>query len=406
MFKVLLPLAALMLASAPAMSQCTVTPIGGPGAAIAEEGSNPVVSGHWAYAGFTHGSKVSVLVATDDGAQLQPLQTIFKGEGGVKNLRLAAAGDNLYVVWLRKRGADVHLMFAANHDHGAPGAWDAGRDFGSVHLFLPQISADGDNVHLAYASPGKVVAVSSSADDGRTFTPPAVLDIASGEMVIASHGEDVYAAWESSRQNDPHIVELAASHDGGANFSTDLISDDGKRRAREPILSLAPNGGRLSLVWREEMPLQGIYLQSSDGAKSWTAPLAIDQPARQFMVQDTGRRIYVSYLKQLTVDGAADWQVFFTSSADGGQSFAAAQDLSGPSGIRHIVADDARPIPWAGSGKIRITGVLADGVHVWSGRNGVIDGENDLGAGILASPANRSALWLAPDGVVTFGYCP
>ncbi len=53
------------------------------------------------------------------------------------------------------------------------------------------------------------------------------------------------------------------------------------------------------MIWREDTPMQGIYLQSTDSGDTWSQPLAVDTPARQFMVEDDGRYIYVSYLKKL-----------------------------------------------------------------------------------------------------------
>lgn len=389
--------------SAQAFSQCAVTAMGGPGAALAEEGANPVASGDWVYAGFTKHSKTFVVAASDGGAKLYEPQQVSNQGGRAAKIRLAAADDAVYAVWLDL--TQKRVMFAANRRNGAAGAWSAPVSLGHALNSLPQISADGANVHVAFLSGGGAAAVVSSSDGGRSFAPARRLGAAAGEIVIASRGRDVYVAFEGSR-SQPHVVAFfAASHDAGATFDLTALSDDGKRNAREPIVDLNPDTGRLSLVWREDAPMQGVYLESVDGAKSWSLPLPIDEPARQFMVQDAGDYVYATYLKRMIVDGDYDWQVFIAVSADGGQSFPIKRNLSGPTGIVEIVRDDLRPVPWARKGEVRVTGVSADGVRIWSGRRGAFNRPIFLGPGILASPAHQAVAWEAPNGVIDFGYC-
>ncbi|HVU22167.1 MAG TPA: hypothetical protein VHE09_15665, partial [Rhizomicrobium sp.] len=97
--KALTALFLLTPAAAQAFSTCKLTDIGGPGAHIAEEGSNPVVSGQWAYAAFAQDNKVVVLSAFDHGASQLPLQTVVDGVDKTSNVRLAASGDFVYVTW-------------------------------------------------------------------------------------------------------------------------------------------------------------------------------------------------------------------------------------------------------------------------------------------------------------------
>jgi hypothetical protein len=203
-----------------------------------------------------------------------------------------------------------------------------------------------------------------------------------------------------------HDVIVASSGDGGVSFDVQDMSEQRPASALEPIFTLDPTGNRVSLVWRENDPAQGFYLQSTNGGTSWSAPLAIDTPARQFMVADTGSTIYISYLKELTVSGNPDWQVQLTSSSDGGATFPVEQNLSGPTGISEIVDDNFRPMPWVnGKNALTLTGAKADGVYVWSGKNGKLSPPVYLGQGDLASPAASAVVYLSPTGVVTVAGC-
>jgi len=132
MLKSLVAMTILAPVAALAAPTCDLTEIGGPGASIVEEGSNPVVSGPWAYAAYTTSDKVVVLAAAGRGAKQKPLQTIFGGRGKSSNVRLAAAGDYLYVIWLNGIGANAHLWFAANSAHGSAKKWATPVDLGAV----------------------------------------------------------------------------------------------------------------------------------------------------------------------------------------------------------------------------------------------------------------------------------
>ncbi len=265
MLKQLVLTFALMPVAAQAFSQCDLTDLGGPGAEIVEEGSNPVVSGQWAYAGFTQDHKVMILAASNNGATQQPLQTIFDNERGKSvNLRLAATGKYVYAVWHFGPRGTTQLMFAVNHDHGRSKTWSKPVALDVVHRALAQISVDGNNVHIAYVSPKNDTMAISSADNGQTFGTPVDLGAGDGEVVVASRGADVYAAWETGKTSPLPAVDFGYSHDGGKTFSVSNISNNGVRHAHEPIMSLNQKSGRLSMVWREDTPTQGSYLQSND----------------------------------------------------------------------------------------------------------------------------------------------
>jgi hypothetical protein len=132
----------------------------------------------------------------------------------------------------------------------------------------------------------------------------------------------------------------------------------------------------------------------------------IDGDSRQFMVQDNGPAIFISYLKEFRVGSSPDWQVQLAVSKDNGATFPFIQNLSGPTGVSKIVGDNSRPMPWSTSGQIVVTGISVDGARVWSGDKGKITTDPVyLGPGQLASPQNQVALWQEPEGVVTYAYC-
>jgi hypothetical protein len=398
-------LAACFPAAAYGFTQCDVRSIGGPGAAIYEEGSNPVVSGRAVYAGFVLDKEVVVLSSNDGGKTFGAPFTVSERSRAARHIRLAADKNRVYAVWQQGLNHQMHLFLRANLDYGSATGWREVVDLGASSNDIPQVSADESNVHVIYVRDGDRIAIVSSTDSGRTFGKPVVLGKGSGEVVVTSYRNNVYAAWETGEFTERRAVMFAASHDFGKTFTIVNLSEDGARHAREPIFALDRASGRLSLVWREDTPVQVVYLQSMDGGLTWTPPLVVDQDARQGMVADDGANIYVTYLKEFRIGGVPDWEVHVAVSNDGGKTFPQIANISGESGLVRIDHDDDRPIPWAREGKFRVTGIEADGVHIWGGRNGNVTRSVYLGRGTLASPQGNVALWQAPHGRIDFAKC-
>jgi hypothetical protein len=407
MIKVLIALFCIACpVAARAFSQCTAAPLAGPGAKIAEEGSNPVRWANYVYAGYTMKGKVGVAMSSDTGKTLGAPVTIFSGPDTVGGLRLGVSYQHVYATWGKKTGpTGVDLMFAVSQDHAKSGTWSTPVDLGGYKLAtLTQISADAKNVHVAYVGTDDVIKIRNSTDVGRHFSAPVTVGPGLSEVVVKSLGQNVYVAWGQVTTRADTFVGV--SHDGGATFKVTNLSANRPSGSNEPIFALNPNGDRLSLVWREDSPHGGVYLQSLDHGDTWTAPLPVDPSSGQYMAADDGNYVWLSFLKTLQVDGTNDIEVYLTRSIDGGKSFPPAKNLSGPTGISALQNDDERPIPWASAdGAFRLTGVFADGVHAWSGNNGHVLAPAYLGPGHTASPAYNSMVWEGPEGVVMYGVC-
>lgn len=390
-----------------AFTHCDTKPVAGPSAAVAEEGDNPVSWANYTYGGFVHKTQVGVFVSADSGQTIGEPVTIYSGTQPAGNLRLGVSFEHVYALWNVRTATGSDLMFAVSHDHGAAESWSAPVDLGPhASSTLSQISADARNVHVAYVGTDDVIKIRNSADSGRHFADAVSVGPGVSEVVVKSLGQNVYVAWGQMTTRADAFVGV--SHDGGATFKVTNLSAERPSGSNEPIFALDSKSGRLSLVWRENSPVQGVYLQSLDNGDTWSAPLVLDAPTRQFMVVDDGKIIYISYLKVLKVDGMSDYEVFLTTSSDGGRSFAPGKNLSGVTGISMLNNDRERPLPWAsqsGNGQFRLTGVEMDGVHAWNGANGHVGGGIYLGPGDTAAPVFNSVVWQGPSGTVMYGHC-
>lgn len=406
MWKVFAISMCLMPVAAHAFTHCTSTALTGPKGDIAEEGSNPVAFNNWVYAGYVDGFNVGVVISADAGKTLAAPVIIDSGSAA-RFLRLAAEGKSVYATWRKHLADGWHVAFATSRANGAAGSWNKPLDLGPGTTNLSQIAATGNAVYIAYLSAAGNVTMLASKDSGKTFAAPVPIGAGWGEIVVTAQGDRVYVAWEQKADAGRHEVWLAVSTDGGATFKTQDMSAGRAHGSLEPIFTTDAASGRVSLVWRDQDGAStGYYLNSTDGGQSWSAPLAVDAGSRQFMVADDGSTIYISYLKDVMIDGVPDWQVELATSTDGGVSFPKKQNLTGMTGISRIINDDFRPIPWVrGERAFRLTGVEADGVHMWNGNNGKISSSAFLGPGYIAAPALDSAVWFNTNGVVSYGVC-
>lgn len=389
-------------AAAYAFTGCTTSELAGPDAYVAEEDSNPVTSGMYVHAGYTLGGSVAVATSSDGGLTLGNPAAVYKGAGTATGLRLATSYAHAYAQWTQRDGYGNHVMFAASRNHG--GTWGPaivlGDHQGGV---LTQIAADGSNVHAVFFQADGSLMVTSSTNGGQSFSPSVKIDSCCSEVFVISQGQNVYVTWDGISSGQL-LAKLAVSHDDGNTFSVQNLSDT---NPGEPILALDRISGRLSAAWREGSPPHGVYRQSLDNGDHWSTPLILDSPARDFMAADDGKYIYVSYLKRFEVNGAYDFHVYLAISSDGGHSFPAGTDLSGETGIHELHDDNERPIPWAWEGKetLRVTGIEADGAHIWSAKHGHLLNPAYLGHGVDASPARNSVVWEGPNTTVMYGVC-
>jgi hypothetical protein len=130
-----------------------------------------------------------------------------------------------------------------------------------------------------------VVWFTKTTDYGKTFTPPVAVVTATadgaytweGNLVVANGGKDLYLAYVRrdgpGHMRTPHAVSLAASHDGGATWTSRPI-------ARISYGTFYPSlaidaGGYLHVVWAEESTTGAnpvVYTTSKDRGATWSRP--------------------------------------------------------------------------------------------------------------------------------------
>ena len=246
-----------------------------------------------------------------DGGATWTLDSTLPPHGGDKEMMwvdhsaTSPFKDNLYVIWTVGGPAMMARRSAAT---GAwqtpiPFDWGIGTDiktnqYGDVFAFLPS---------------GRL-AVARSTDGGTSFASPVKIAtlVASGVQLLvpANNGRGVLVylaggAWRTATRNEVYAVWNDLSGDPGCTSGSGPGSD--------------ATSTCKTRIW---------FARSTDGGSTWSAPVKINDPAGlddQFfpwlVVDDATGRIAVSYYDSLGDPSRTSVNLYYQSSADGGQSW-------------------------------------------------------------------------------------
>lgn len=200
-------------------------------------------------------------------------------EGG---LRLAAAGDNVYMGWYRSLEDEVgEVFFVRSPVAGRVFAdiEDVNRDreYGGVEL-----AARGEHVYVLWddggRNDGSDLFFRRSTDGGRTFEPILQLtdtDEESDQQELAVQGDNVYVLW--SECDFECEVRLRKSTDAGATFGPEVQVSRASFRAFDPRMVVRDT--RVFVSWTGqslERYESDIYLALSvDGGATFSAPVNV-----------------------------------------------------------------------------------------------------------------------------------
>jgi hypothetical protein len=214
---------------------------------------------------------------------------------------------------------------------------------------------DGQTLYASWLEGKHDVIVARSQDFGRSWyfsvaqhSPEVVID----KPVLAVRGPNVYVSF-----NYNQTLAVAASHDYAQNFFSTVVNPDagpGWSLAAGATVDLAGNVyfswtvyPRTNILTR---PVQVFISQSTDGGKNWSTTLmdvSAAAPGCSAQVCSAG---FLSSQMALASDGAgtiyALWnagsvtggaeRIYFSSSTNGGESWAAKIDVSSaPPGVEH-----------------------------------------------------------------------
>jgi hypothetical protein len=277
---------------------------------------------------------------------------------------IAVRGNRVFVVWQEfvdgrddDRGRIMLARFdARGRKRGAAVRVDDRDDRGA---WLPSLTIVGTEPVVAWiderdpgpeGEPLEHVYVARGRDDATAFTPAVRADAGTPDVLalhndnrwapaIAALGDTVHLAWADFR-NYNWDVFTARSDDGGATWGENVRVDDFPELERvneRPAIGL-DRRGPIHVVWTDlrarEADTNVFYARSDDGGARFSTARQVDDsrvgfdpdrdtPSNQWhpALAVAGRRLFVAWQDNRLGNN----DVFFSSSADGGERFAPAE---------------------------------------------------------------------------------
>jgi len=261
---------------------------------------------------------------------------------------IAISGSNVYVVWKESGYPNLNLFFTRSTDNGA--TFDSATSlFEGYYLIAPhpQIAVSGSNVYVVWTGLGPTSAdifFRASTDNGVTFGPIINLSNNTGgssQPRIAAYGNDVYVVWSDSTNSNNLEILLRRSTDNGATFgpiidlSNTPVPQSGDSSGDPQIVVSDKN---VYVVWREQtfggMGYGDILFRASaDGGDTFGPAINLSNStaaSHDSKIATYGNNVYVVWVETGTGTqyGLPIKDVFFRRSTDNGTSFDTAINLS------------------------------------------------------------------------------
>lgn len=227
------------------------------------------------------------------------------------------------------------------------------------NIYITWIKDRGWNMTV----PSSDIYFSRSTNGGVTFSAPLQINSWSNNLAnmpipaVAKNGT-VYVSWlhYNVRIGGKGVIFLDKSTDGGITFGPDIFVDSidlpplnmnnytDARAKGAPVIKVMPsNPNELYIVFAEDPDGPGldeadIYLiKSTNGGSAWSNPVRVnddsgtsDQILPWMFIKPNGT-IDIAWYDRRNQPGDMMWDIYFTSSTDGGNTFAVNQCISGSS---------------------------------------------------------------------------
>jgi hypothetical protein len=290
--------------------------------------------------------------STDGGLTFSAPVNVSHDADSSSSAQLAAdAAGNIFVVWESDTGV-LGVLFSRSVDGGATFSAPAMVSTNTGGSMGPQIALDlSGNVNLAWEddiASSSDISFSRSQDHGQTFSAPKSLSHnvanSNGAQINVDLAGNINVVWENDSPGNFDVF-FTRSTDGGLNFSalTNLSKSPGSASSAQ--IATDP-GGNISVVWVDNTPPSSstdvYFTRSADGGNSFSAPANISKntgfSTDPSLAVDSGGNVNVAW--QDTTPG--NREILFSRSTDSGATFSAVQNLSsnaGSSTVTQIVAD-------------------------------------------------------------------
>ncbi len=264
-------------------------------------------------------------------------------------------GKTVYCAWLQNNKSDI--LVGKSTDFGATWSFVLA-DHTNAGTDKPILAVRGQDVYVSY-NHSQTAYVTSSHDGGATFTQVKMNQNAKLGWSLGSGGTvtpngNVYFSWEGYEQNGgakgPVNLYVSSSTDRGATWSTKTIDVSaappdcsafycGWAFLGASMTMTSDSAGNLYLLWNagavDGGPERIYFSSSTDGGKTWASrqdvSLAPEGTHHAFPAIASGGKndVRIAWMDGRAANGGMDrWNVYYRSSTNGGASWSAESDLS------------------------------------------------------------------------------
>ena len=244
---------------------------------------------------------------------------LSNSNGNSTNPEIAASGNNVYVVWSDTNGAEggkEDIFFSSSSDNGVSFGKPINLSDNERNSTNPKVAASGNNVYVVWAdsregtgTPDNVnLNLKTSADNGIHFSDRKTIkrdvDKETHLPQIATSDENVYIvlADKDSKEGKPDNFQviLSASEDNGTQFS-DKKSLKKDIDSKTHLPRVTAFGNNVYVVWSEINDAIGgnrdIFISSSrDNARTFDEPINLSNDSTNStrpVISASGSNIYV-----------------------------------------------------------------------------------------------------------------
>ena len=299
---------------------------------IASFGQNIYVV--WRGDTLTGDSEIFFRASTDGGQTFGVTQNISNNPGESQIGRVAAYGQNVYVVWEDSTSGNEEILFRASTDGGQTFGETKNLSMDQEDSDNPGIYALGQNIYVVWnvlsdSTGNREILFRASTDGGQTFGVTQNISNNPGESDnsnIAAYGQNVYVVWEDGPNGNQEIL-FKASTDGGQTFGVTQNISNNNEFSINP--SIATFGKNVYVVWQDNTPGNSdIFFRASiDSGQTFgiTENLSTNNGiSRSPQIEVSGQNVYVVWGN----DPEGNQEIFFRASTDGGQIFRDIQNIS------------------------------------------------------------------------------
>jgi len=278
--------------------------------------------------------------STDGGVSWGPDTRISNNVYSSENPSISVSGSVVHVVW---DDIDAECFISYNRSTDGGTSWGTDTRLANVLTYAwgTSVSASGSEVHIVWTDNrdgGFGIYYKRSTDGGVSWGADTRLTAGSWGASVSASGLLVHVIWLDGR-NGYQNVSYKRSTDGGLNWGADtqLTNNDSTRLANDP--SVAVSGSNVHVIWmdspRETNTYEIYYKHSTDGGITWGAgtQLTTNYTSETLFstISASGSNVHVVWDDNR--NSAANYEIYYKGSTDGGQSWGTDTRLTNNSSV-------------------------------------------------------------------------